>query len=71
MSCLFLSLPTYLWNIIESAPQTLFQIKSQDIIGHIQKHFMTSPLAYVTNDFQDFVKCCTKSWLNLHLYDDV
>ena len=39
-----------------STTQTLSQIKSQEVIGHIQNHFITSPLAYVTNGIQDFVK---------------
>ena len=56
MSCLFLSLNTYLLNIMVPTTQTLSQIKSQEIIGHIHKHFITtSPLAYVTNGIQDIV----------------
>ena len=42
--------------IMVSTIQTLSQIKSQEIIGHIQKHLITtSPLTYVTNCIQDFV----------------
>ena len=56
MSCLFLSPNTYLLSIMVSTTQTLSQIKSQECIGHIQKHFITtSPLTYVTNGIQDIV----------------
>ena len=34
MSCLFLSLPTYLLNMMVSTTQTLSQINSQEFIGH-------------------------------------
>ena len=51
--------------------QTLLQIKSQEMIGHIKQHFMiTVPLTYVTIDIQDFVKCYIKSWVNLDLRPD-
>ena len=71
MSCLFLSLTTYRLNIIVSTTQTLSEIKSQEIIGHIKQHFMTtSPLTYVTNDIQDFVKILYKSWVHLDLRAD-
>ena len=57
MSCLFLWLPTYLLNIMVSTTQTQSQVKSQECIGHTQKHFITtSPLTYVTNVIHDFVK---------------
>ena len=57
MSCLFLLLTTYLSNIVVSATQTLSEIKSQGIMGHIKQHFITtSPLTYVANGIQDFVK---------------
>ena len=40
----------YFLNIMVSTTQTLSQIKPQQFIGHIHKHFITtSPLAYVTN----------------------
>ena len=42
MSCLHLSPPTYLLNTVVSTTQTLSQIKSQECIGHIQKHFITT-----------------------------
>ena len=42
MSCLFLSLSTYLLNIVISTTQTLAQIKSQEFIGHIENHFITT-----------------------------
>ena len=61
---------TYLLNIVVSTTQTLFQIKSQECVGHIQKHFISSPLTYVTNNIQDFVKCCIKSWVHLDLRPD-
>ena len=52
---------TYLANIIVCTTQTLSHIKSQQIIGHMKQHFMTaSPLTYVINGIQDFVKCCIK-----------
>ena len=55
-----------------STTQTLAQIKSQEFIGHMQKHFITtSPLTYVTNGIQDFVKCCIKSWVHLDLRPDI
>ena len=46
MSCLFLSLTTYLLNIMVSTTQTLSQIHSREIIGigYIKHHFMTSLL---------------------------
>ena len=44
------------------------QIKSQEFIGHIQKHFITSPHTYVTNGIQDFVKCSVKSWVHINLW---
>ena len=44
-------------QISVSSRQTLAQIKSQEFSGHIKQHFMTtSPVAYVTNSIQDFVK---------------
>ena len=53
LSHLFLSLSTYLMNIMVSTTQTLSQIKSQEFIGHIKQHFMTttrfshmSPIAF-------------------------
>ena len=62
MSCLFLSLPTYLLNIMVSTTQTLAQIKPREFIGHIKEHFMAiSPLTDVTNSLHDFVECCFKS----------
>ena len=71
MSRLFLSLPTYLLNILVSTIQTLSQITSQDCTGHIQKHLITTgPLTYVTNGIQDFVKCYIKSWVHLDLRPD-
>ena len=44
MSCIFFSLPTYLLNIMLSTTQPLYEIKSQEFIGHIQNHFITSLL---------------------------
>ena len=32
------------------------QIKLREFIGHIKQQFITSPLTYVTNGIQDFVK---------------
>ena len=59
MSCLFLLPPTYFLNIIVPTTQTLSQIKSQEFLGQIQKHIITtSRLSYVTNGNHDFVKCC-------------
>ena len=60
LNCLFLTVPlttqfhtkksclytTYLLNIMVATTQTLSQIKSQDIIGHIKQHFITSPHIY-------------------------
>ena len=66
-SCLFLSLTTYLSNIMVSPTQTLSQINSQEIIGHLKQHFTTSLLTYVTNGIQD-VKCCIKCWVHLELW---
>ena len=44
---LFLSLPTYLSNIMVSITQTLAKIKSQECIGCIKQHFMTtSPVSF-------------------------
>ena len=61
MSRLFLSLPTYLLNILVSTTQTLSQITSQECTGHTQTHLITTrPLTYVTNGIQDFVKCYIK-----------
>ena len=54
-----------------SSTQTLAQIKSAEFIGHINQHFMTtSPLTYVTNGIQDFVKCSIKGWVHLDLRPD-
>ena len=50
------SFPTYLFNIMVSTTQTLAQIKPRDFIDHIKQHFMTSPLTYVTNGIQEFIK---------------
>ena len=62
ISFLFLSLPTYLLNIMVTNTQKLSQIKSQDFIGHIRRHFITtSPLTYVTDGIQDFVKMLSKT----------
>ena len=56
---------------MESTTQTLSQIKSQEFAGHIQKHFIiASHLTHVTNGVQDFVKCCIKRWVHLHLRPD-
>ena len=41
MPRLFLSLTAYLSKIMVSTTQTLSQINSQEIIGHIKQHFMT------------------------------
>ena len=58
--------------IMASTTQTLSQIKSQEFIGHVQKHLITiRPLTYVTNGIQDFVKCCIKSWVPLDLRPDI
>ena len=66
---LFLSPPTYLLNIMLSTTQTLSEIKSQESIGHVRKHFIRRPLTYITNGIQDFVKCCIKSWLCTSTFD--
>ena len=59
---------TYLLNIITSTTHTLSHIKSQEFIGHIQKHFITRhPLSYITSGIQEFVKCCIKSPVQLDL----
>ena len=50
-----------------STTQTINQTKSQESIGHKQKHFITSPFEFVTNGIQDFVKCCIKSSVHLDL----
>ena len=51
-----------------STTQTLPQIKSQEITGHLRQHFITTrPLTYVTNGIQDFVKCYIKSWVHRDL----
>ena len=64
----FLSLLTYRLNIKVSTTQTLSQIESQEFMGHIQKHFITTRfLTYLTNGIQDFVKCCIKSYMHLDL----
>ena len=58
---------TYCSNIMVFSTQTLAQIKSQEFIGYIKPHFMTtSPVTYVTNGIQDFVKC----WVNFDLRPD-
>ena len=50
MSCLCLSVPTCILNIVIFTTQTLSQIKSQVCIGQIQNHFITTNhLTYVTN----------------------
>ena len=68
MYWVFLSLPI---NIMVSTTQTVSQIKSQEFIGHIQKHFITtSLLTYVTNGIQEFVKWCIKGWVHLDLRPD-
>ena len=42
-----------------STAQTLPQIKSQEFIGHIEKHLITtSPLTCVTNGIPSFVNFC-------------
>ena len=46
MSCLFLSLTTYLSNIMVCTTQTLSQIKSQEITGHIKKSSYMSPMSF-------------------------
>ena len=46
---------------MESSTQTLTQIISQEFMGHLKQHFMTSPVTYVTNGIQDLVKCCMKN----------
>ena len=68
MSCLFLSLPAHLSNIMVSSTQTLAQIKSQEFADHIKQHFMTCPVTYVANGIQDVVKCCIESWMHLNLW---
>ena len=41
-----------------SSIQTLSQIKSQEFIGNIKQHFMTtSHVTYVTSGIKEFVKC--------------
>ena len=54
-----------------STTQTLIfylsQTKSEEFIGHIQKHFITVPHI---NDIEDFVKCCIKRWLHLNVRPD-
>ena len=71
MPGLFLSLSTYLLNIMVSSTQTLAQIKAQEFVGHIKQYFVTiHPVTYVTNDIQDFVKNWISNWvdhLDLHL----
>ena len=42
ISCLFLSVPTYLSNVMLSTTQTLAQIKSQERTGYVKQYFMTS-----------------------------
>ena len=62
MSYLYLSLSTYILNMVSST-QTLAQIKSEKYIGNINQHFITSHLTYITNGIHYFVKC----WMNLKL----
>ena len=51
-----------------STTPTLPQITSQEFINHIKQYFMTtSPLTYVNNGIQEFVKCCIKIWVYLDL----
>ena len=65
--CLVLSLPTYLLNMVSTA-QTLPQIKSQEIIGHIEQHFMsTSPLYHVRNNFTWFIQLWSRKKTPLRL----
>ena len=42
--------------LVFSTIQTLSQIKSQEFVDNIQKHFITQ----VSNDILDFIKCCIK-----------
>ena len=69
---LILSPLAYISNIMVCMTQTLPQIISHKLTGHIQKHFITSYLTYVTNVIQDFtfVKCCIESLLHLDLSPD-
>ena len=60
----------WVWLLIfdhSSPTQTRAQIKSEEFIGHVKQHFMTSPLTYVTKGIQDFVKCCIKCFVHLDL----
>ena len=43
-----------------STTQTLSQVKSQEFIGHMKKHFITSPLKYI-NGIQRYVT----GWVHL------
>ena len=46
--------------------QTVARIKTREYTGHRKQHFMTiSPVTYVTNDIQCFLKCCIKSPVHL------
>ena len=55
-------------SIKVSSTQILAQINSQECIGHIKQHFMTtSPVIYVTNVIQNSVKCCMKNWMHFDL----
>ena len=46
--------------------QTLPQIKSQELNGHIKQHFVTtSPLTYVTNGILGFAICSIIGWVHL------
>ena len=53
-----------------SSTQTLSQIKSQDFSAPYKNTITTSPLTYAANSIQDFVKCCIKRSVHLHLRPD-
>ena len=55
-----------------STTQTPAQIKSQEFIGLIKQHSMTtSPPTCVANGIQYFVKCCIKNWVHLDLRPNI
>ena len=66
MACLFLSLTTYLSNIVVSTIILYkHRVQSQEIIGHIKQN------SHVTSGIHDFVKCCIKRWVHLDLQPDM
>ena len=65
MSCFLFFITSYLsWYLLH---KHYLKPNHRNSLAICKKHFITSPLTYVTNGIKDLIKCSMKSWVHFDM----